>query len=116
MGVQRKINKMAKKLLKSKVKVNPQELHNIKLRTMLKEQKEFELYVVRNEMRQYINLVLQKYEKTGAEYQINLETGEIMEVEVPQGQEAGAGVAAAQERVEPATEAEQESAQEESSK
>ncbi len=86
MGIQGKINKLIKKAA-APVKVNDQELHNLRLRTMLKENKELELYILNNELRQYINLLLQKYEKSGTEYTIDLNSGEIKEIERPKLEE-----------------------------
>lgn len=63
--------------LTQKTKVNEQELHNLKLRTMLKEQKELDIYISNNELKHYINLLLQKYGKSEGEFNINLHTGEI---------------------------------------
>lgn len=82
MGLRKEVNKLIKKAAENS-KVNEQELHNLRLRTRNKENQEFNLYILNNELRQYINLLLQKYEKTGGEYNINLETGEIVGVKRP---------------------------------
>lgn len=79
--MQSKINKSAKKAVANS-KVNEQELHNLRLRTRNKENQEFNLYILNNELRTYINLLLKKYEKSDeAQYNINLETGEIVEAQ-----------------------------------
>lgn len=72
------VKKMIKKALGKKV--SEEELRNLQNRKALLDQKNFEVFVIRNEYLNYVNLVLGKYGCDSAkQYDIHLGTGEINE-------------------------------------